>query len=645
MPKKNKSKDDVKNFFIDTNVLMTNPLKIFNLLSVDLPTEIYDNLMTTAYSGFVKNFERDKKNNNPNNVYISNIVEWELNNIKDTSYKDEIAKYQARFALKVLTELRKYGFSRKQKIKEGIELPNKSKIFLVNHKNNEFNKNKSIYEPNRDDEIVFDYIGKIDELHKEKTGQVFEVITEDDNFQAKIIDSISDLGFEVNCRPLMSERTINPNPAEQYTGLHKNPILIPKNTFMELSNLNEPITRDQLKSYQKKSKSSDIDLDNIIQNEFVKVTYKNNFADSEILLRRRFDQFTKLEFYNESLLTSKIIEAKNEPNKYQIFKDELNNANTKEEFREIFLRNSLQLKNNDIKKWRNKISSAKRELDFNKVKSDVLSYIGSLKSKSKKNEQGAYSRESLINRPFNPDIIPDDKQQMFMELLLDPSVAVVSLITGQGRGKTVLSMMGGFINMRQGVHKRIRYMRPLVPVGEDLGYRKGSVEEKIAPYSQTGENALSALFGLDEEEIFYTTYPSFKVDDPDKIIQEFTKNKIIEYDVMTFIQGKTINNTWIIADEAEYFSKDQLKLLIGRLGKGSKLIILGDYKQQEAGNKDLIRKYELNPRKIGISHLIEGLCLDVDSPNNPDGSMYGHITIQDNKSMRSKAANLEKYIR
>src|SRR3989339_717916 len=125
----NEGEDAVKNFFIDTNVLMTNPLKTFNLMSVDIPTEIYDNLMTTVYSGFVKNFERDKKNNNPNNVYISNVVEWELNNIKDNSIsKDEISKYQARFALKILAELRDYGFNNKQKFRDGIELPNKSHI-------------------------------------------------------------------------------------------------------------------------------------------------------------------------------------------------------------------------------------------------------------------------------------------------------------------------------------------------------------------------------------------------------------------------------------------------------------------------------------------------------------------------------------
>ena len=644
MSKRGEGEDVVKNFFIDTNVLMTNPLKIFNLMAVDIPDKINENLMTTIYSGFVKNFERDKKNNNPNNVYISNVVEWELNNIKDNSIsKDEISKYQARFALKILAELRDYGFNNKQKFRDGIELPNKSHIILITHDNKKFNKDKTIYEPNRDDEIVFDYTTKINELHSAKKGLVFEVVTEDDNFKSKIIDSISDLGFGVNCRPLMSERTINPNPSEQYTGLHKQSIIVPKKKFIELTNLVEPITRDALKKYQ--TRSSDVNIDDIIQNEFVKITYNNNFADDEIILRRRFDQFSKFEFYKENLLIAADIKTPNEPDRHEIFKDELNTANTKEELRDAFLKNAIQLKNTDVKKWRNKISSAKNEYDFNKVKSDVLSYLGSIKSKSKKKQQDAYTRESLIYRPFNPEIIPDEKQKMFMELLMDPSVAIVSLITGQGRGKTVLSLMAGFLNMRQGDYKRIRYMRPLVPVGEDLGFRKGTIEEKIAPYSDTGSNALLSLFGLDEEEIFYAKNPSFRVDNPETIVQEFTKNKIIEYDVMTFIQGKTINNTWIIADEAEYFSKEQLKLLIGRLGKKSKLIILGDYKQQKAGNQDIIKKYELNPRKIGISHLIEGMCLEVDSANNPDGSMYGHITIDDSVSMRSKAANLAKYIR
>ena len=202
-----------------------------------------------------------------------------------------------------------------------------------------------------------------------------------------------------------------------------------------------------------------------------------------------------------------------------------------------------------------------------------------------------------------------NKEQTFaLELLMDPNVAVVSLIGKAGSGKTLLAVAAGLEqvveNNEDKGYKRLIVSRPIQPMGRDLGFLPGTLEEKMAPWLAPIQDNLQFLMGNDK-----TT------------LDMYIENGTIELEALTYIRGRSIANAYIIIDEAQNLTMHEMKTILTRVGEGTKIVLTGDVEQ--------IDNVYVDETTNGLAHAIEKLKVD---------SLTGHVTLQ--KGERSKVADL-----
>jgi len=166
------------------------------------------------------------------------------------------------------------------------------------------------------------------------------------------------------------------------------------------------------------------------------------------------------------------------------------------------------------------------------------------------------------NRDSATAVRPRNKEQKFaLHALRDANIPLVSLTGLAGSGKTFLALMAGIDDLSEEKYERIVVTRSIQPVGRDLGYLPGDINEKMAPW-------LSPL--LD----------NFRHHFKDKIYFEMMLEKgQIEIAPLSYIRGRTFNNAYLIVDEAQNASIHELKTIITRLGDQSKVVLMGDTDQ------------------------------------------------------------------
>jgi phosphate starvation-inducible protein PhoH and related proteins len=164
----------------------------------------------------------------------------------------------------------------------------------------------------------------------------------------------------------------------------------------------------------------------------------------------------------------------------------------------------------------------------------------------------------------NFNIIPRNAaQEEYLDLLTDPSKSIVFAVGPAGTGKTLLAMMAGIQAYRQGTVKRMVLTRPAVGVeGESHGFLPGDLNSKMAPWTQP-------LFDVIRE--CYTN----------EQIEQMIQNQIIELAPLAMMRGRTFKHSWIIADEMQNATPAQMKMLLTRIGDGSKIILTGDLAQTD----------------------------------------------------------------
>ena len=200
---------------------------------------------------------------------------------------------------------------------------------------------------------------------------------------------------------------------------------------------------------------------------------------------------------------------------------------------------------------------------------------------------------------------PRNKEQMFaLNLLLDPNIMVVSLIGRAGSGKTLVALAAGLEQtLEENRYKKLVVSRPIQPMGKDIGYLPGTMEEKMRPWISPIQDNLEFLMS-------------------DKTgLEMFLEQGKIEVEALTYIRGRSIGNSFIIIDEAQNLSTHELKTIITRCGEGTKVVLTGDVEQ--------IDSQYLDSTTNGLSYAIEKF-------KNYD--LTGHITLI--KGERSKVATL-----
>ena len=157
---------------------------------------------------------------------------------------------------------------------------------------------------------------------------------------------------------------------------------------------------------------------------------------------------------------------------------------------------------------------------------------------------------------------PKNKEQKFaIDLLVDSRVEMVTLTGLAGSGKTFLALMCGLALTLEDKFDRIIITRSIQPVGRDMGYLPGDINEKMAPWmSPIIDNLRQAFNDLSYFDVMRQ------------------KGKL-EIAPLAYMRGRTFNNSYVIVDEAQNTTIHELKTIITRIGKGSKIILLGDTDQ------------------------------------------------------------------
>lgn len=184
------------------------------------------------------------------------------------------------------------------------------------------------------------------------------------------------------------------------------------------------------------------------------------------------------------------------------------------------------------------------------------------------------------------------KQKDFLNILKDDSKKICFGIGSAGSGKSYISLAYALDALKNHSvsYKQIVCFVPTCEAGAmSLGFLKGTLEEKIEPYLEADTYTMMKI--LDNCHNFSTR----------QIIDNLIRNQIISYELVNFARGKTFDNCLILLNEAENYSKEEMLLLLTRVGEGSKIIITGDLEQLD--RKDIKK----SNKQCGLEYAIEVL--------------------------------------
>lgn len=157
-----------------------------------------------------------------------------------------------------------------------------------------------------------------------------------------------------------------------------------------------------------------------------------------------------------------------------------------------------------------------------------------------------------------------NKEQKFaVEALLREDVELVTLTGLAGSGKTYVALMAGLDGIQEGRYSRIVISRSIQPVGKDIGYLPGDVGDKMAPWLAPIMDNFRCMMG-DRDFTYFSM---------------MMERGELEVAPLSFIRGRTFNDAYVIVDEAQNATIHELKTIITRVGKNSKIVLLGDTDQ------------------------------------------------------------------
>ncbi len=164
-------------------------------------------------------------------------------------------------------------------------------------------------------------------------------------------------------------------------------------------------------------------------------------------------------------------------------------------------------------------------------------------------------------------IKPRNREQHFgLDLLLNDDIKLVTLVGKAGTGKTLLAIAAGLQKVtEEQVFSKLLVSRPIFPLGRDIGYLPGDIEEKLNPWMQPIYDNLELLLGLN------------KTDKKDgRSYAELVDLGFVEIEPLTYIRGRSLPNVYMIVDEAQNLTPHEVKTIITRAGEGTKIILTGD---------------------------------------------------------------------
>lgn len=205
------------------------------------------------------------------------------------------------------------------------------------------------------------------------------------------------------------------------------------------------------------------------------------------------------------------------------------------------------------------------QLSFNITSRDIV-YVCNIVLNSLEGEYLKFlQNRKVIGHSFHnkPIYAKTLKQQDYIDLL-DKKDLIFS-IGAAGTGKTYLAVCYAVTQLKKGNIDKIILTRPAVEAGESLGFLPGDLKEKVDPYLRPLYDALYDMLGVEA-------------------VSQLIEKQVIEIAPLAYMRGRTLENAFIILDEAQNATIDQLKMFLTRLGFNSKMIVTGDISQVDLPN-------------------------------------------------------------
>lgn len=233
---------------------------------------------------------------------------------------------------------------------------------------------------------------------------------------------------------------------------------------------------------------------------------------------------------------------------------------------------------------------------------------------------GRYSRElDCIVPIFKPveglwGIFPKNAEQAFaIDALLNDDIKLVSLVGKAGTGKTLLAIAAGLSKtVDEGIYHRLLVSRPVFPLGKDIGFLPGDIEEKLNPWMQPIFDNIDFLFG--------TTGAKGRRG-AGKGCQELMNQGLLQIEPLTYIRGRSIPQQYLIVDESQNLTPHEIKTIVTRAGDDTKIVLTGDSFQ--------IDNPYVDSANNGLVYLVDRF---------KDEAISAHITLS--KGERSKLSEL-----
>ena len=162
---------------------------------------------------------------------------------------------------------------------------------------------------------------------------------------------------------------------------------------------------------------------------------------------------------------------------------------------------------------------------------------------------------------------PRNMEQAFcLDLLLNDDIKLVTIVGKAGTGKTLLAIAAGLQKVtEEGLYQKLLVSRPIFPLGRDIGYLPGSVEEKLNPWMQPIFDNVEFLMNLSRAD-----------KKAGRGYHELLDLGLMEIEPLTYIRGRSLPNQFIIVDEAQNLTPHEVKTIITRVGDNTKIILTGD---------------------------------------------------------------------
>lgn len=225
-----------------------------------------------------------------------------------------------------------------------------------------------------------------------------------------------------------------------------------------------------------------------------------------------------------------------------------------------------------------------------------------------------------------------NKEQTFaLDLLMDPSIKLVTLVGKAGSGKTCLAIAAGLEQLDSlgslKTYQKLLVSRPVQPLGKDIGFLPGTLIEKMDPWIAPIRDNLEFLLGSTSNKKQGKRKQDEQADNgfKNEYLDIMRQKGLIEIEAMSYIRGRSIPNTYMIIDEAQNLSMHELKTIITRVGEGTKIVLTGDIEQ--------IDRCDLDSFTNGLTYAIEKF---------KEHDIAGHITLV--RGERSELATLASKI-